>query len=85
MRDGMMVSIWTEVTSLGDETVSFSHHYRLADGKTLRSDSTLRFWSEQRIRQSVMDTGFAIERIHYGWSGQTVRPGDGELIFVARR
>lgn len=85
MRDGLMVSIWTGVTSLSDETVSLCHHYRLPDGGTLRSDSTLRFWSEQRIRQSIMDTGFAIEHIHYGWSGQTVRPGDGELIFVAQR
>jgi SAM-dependent methyltransferase len=83
IRDGT-VEIFTAVTGLGDETVSFSHHYRFPDGETLRSDSTLRFWSEQRIRQSLVDTGFAIERVHYGWRGQTVRPGDGELIFVAR-
>ena len=65
--NGVMVSIWTEVTSLDDEMVSSSHHYRLPDGETLRSDSTLRFWSEQRIRQSVVDAGLAIERVHYVW------------------
>lgn len=84
IKDGL-VSIWTEVTNLDDDTVSFSHHYRFPGGEALRSDSTLRFWSEPRLRQSLIDTGFAIERIHYGWSGQTTRPGDGELIFVARR
>lgn len=84
-RDGTLVSIWTEVTSLGDDTVSYSHHYRFADGDELRSDSRLRFSSEKRLRQSLVDAGFAIERVHGGWRGEPVGAGDGELIFVARR
>jgi SAM-dependent methyltransferase len=85
IRDGTTVLIWTEVTRLTDDTVSFSHHYRFPDGEKLRSDSSLRFWSEQRVRQSVIDAGFAIERVHGGWRGEPVGAGDGELIFVARR
>ena len=84
-RDGTAVSIWTEVTHIEDGTVSYAHHYRFADGVELRSDSRLRFWSEQRLRQSLADAGFAIERVHGGWKGELVGAGDGELIFVARR
>jgi SAM-dependent methyltransferase len=83
--DGTTVAIWTEVTALTDDTVSFSHHYRFPHGEELRSDSSLRFWSEPRLRQSVVEAGFAIERVHGGWRGEPVGAGDGELMFVARR
>jgi hypothetical protein len=85
IRDGTTVSIWTEVTGLCDDTVSFSHHYHFPGGEELRSDSSLRFRSEQRLRQSVTTAGFAIERVHGGWRREPVGSGDGELIFVARR
>ncbi len=85
LRDGTTVSIWTEVTALGDDTVSFAHHYRFSGREELRSDSSLRFRSELRLRQSVTDAGFAIERVHGGWRGEPVGSGDGELIVVARR
>jgi len=84
-RDGETVVIWTEVTGVVDDAVSFSHYYRFQSGETLRSDSSLRFWSEQRLRRSVTDAGFVIERVHGGWRGQAVGSGDGELIFVAQR
>lgn len=82
---GATVSIWTEVTAAGDELVSYSRHYQFSDGRALRSDSTLRFWSESQWRQSVLDAGFAIERVHGGWNGEPVGAGDGELIFVTCR
>jgi SAM-dependent methyltransferase len=82
LRDGGTVSVRTEFTSITGDTVSFSRHYRFHNGETLRSDSTLRFWSEQRIRDSLIAAGFAIERVHGGWRGQPVGSGDGELIFV---
>lgn len=85
LRDGTSVSIRTEVTGLGDDIVSFFHHYGFPGGEQLRSDSSLRFWSESRLRQSVTEAGFAIERVHGGWRGEPVGSGDGELIFVARR
>jgi SAM-dependent methyltransferase len=84
IRDGM-VAIWTEVTGLSGDTVSFSHHYRFPGGETLRSDSSLRLWSAQRLRESVTTAGFTIEHVHGGWRGEPVGAGDGELIVVARR
>ena len=85
LRDGTTVSIWTEVTDISGDSVSFAHHYAFPNGDELRSDSSLRFWSEARLRQSVVDAGFAVERVHGGWNGQPVGQGDGELIFVTRR
>jgi SAM-dependent methyltransferase len=85
MRDGTTVSIWTEVTGLCDDTVSFAHHYLFPNGQELQSDSRLRFWNEQRLRHSVINSGFSIERVHGGWLGEPVGAGDGELIVVARR
>jgi SAM-dependent methyltransferase len=85
LRDGTTVSIWTDVMDITADVVSFSHHYRFSDGQELRSDSSLRFWGEPRLRQSVTDAGFAIERVHGGWRGEPVGSGDGELILVARR
>ena len=83
-REGI-VAIWTEVTAIRDDRVSFSHHYRFSAGDELRSDSTLRFRSESQLRQSVLEAGFAIERVHGGWRREPVGAGDGELIVVARR
>ena len=85
LGDGTTVSIWTEVTAVRDDIVSYSHHYAFPDGEELRSDSSLRFWSEARLRQSLIDADFAIERVHGGWRGEPVGAGDGELIFVTRR
>jgi SAM-dependent methyltransferase len=85
LGDGTTVSIWTEVTSRTADTVSYSHHYEFPGGDRRRSDSSLRFWSEDRLRRSVEDAGFAIERVHGGWKGEPVGAGDGELIVVARR
>jgi SAM-dependent methyltransferase len=85
LRNGATVAVWTELTDLSADTVSFSHHYQLPGGESLRSDSSLRFWNEPQLRHSVIDAGFTIERVHGGWRGEPVGAGDGELIFVARR
>jgi SAM-dependent methyltransferase len=84
IRDGT-VTIWTEVTELSNDTVGFAHHYCFPGGERRRSDSRMRFWSEERLRQSVVAAGFAIEHVDGGWHGEPVGSGDGELIFVARR
>jgi SAM-dependent methyltransferase len=84
LGDGTTVAIWTEVTQRTGDIVSFSHHYRFPQGETRRSDSCLRFWSAARIRQSVIDAGFTIERVDGGWGGEPVGAGDGEVIVVAR-
>jgi SAM-dependent methyltransferase len=85
LRDGATVSIWTEVTDVSGDIVSFTHHYGFPNGDEIRSDSSLRFWSQARWRRSLIDVGFAIERVHGGWGGQPVGQGEGELIFVTRR
>jgi SAM-dependent methyltransferase len=85
LADGTQVTIWTEVTDRRGAVVCFSHHYELSNGETLRSDSSLCFRSEARLRQSVAGAGFTIERVSGGWHGQPVGAGDGELIVVARR
>ena len=85
LGDGSRVRIRTEVTAETVDTISYTHHYRFSDGTELRSESSLRFWSEKRWRDSVTEAGFAIERMHGGWLGQPIGAGDGELIFVARR
>jgi SAM-dependent methyltransferase len=82
-RDGT-VTLWTEVTGLSEDTVSFSHHYCLPGGERLRSDSRMRFWSEERLLQSITSASFSIDHVHGGWRGEPVGSGD-ELIFVARR
>lgn len=85
LRDQSTVLIWTEVTGHTDNLVSYSRHYRFADGVVLRSDSTLRFWDDSRLKQSVTDAGFTIERLHGGWHGEPVGASQAELIVVASR
>lgn len=85
LRDGTMVEIWTEVTNRSGDQVSFSHHYCFPDGELRRSDSSLRFWSEERLRESIALAGFRVERVQGGWRGEPVGAGDGELIVVATR
>lgn len=78
------VEIWTEVTNVHDETVSFTHQYRFGSGDELRSDSTLRFRSEERLCESLKAGGFDIENIYGGWKRQPIGSADGELLVVAR-
>jgi SAM-dependent methyltransferase len=85
LDDGTGVAVWTEVTSVDDDLVSYSHHYAFPDGERRRSDSRLRFWNEARLRRSVTEAGFTVERVHGGWRGEAVGAGGGELVVVARR
>jgi ubiquinone/menaquinone biosynthesis C-methylase UbiE len=84
LGSGGTVEIWTEVTNVTEETVSFTHRYRFGSGEELRSDSALRFRSEEQLRESLTAGGFTIENIYGGWKRQLVGSGDGELLVVAR-
>jgi ubiquinone/menaquinone biosynthesis C-methylase UbiE len=75
---------WTEVTALGDGTVSFTHHYVFPDGEELLSTATLRFRTEAEVRSSLEDARFGIEQIYGGWNREPVGAGDGELLVIAR-
>lgn len=84
LGDGRKITIWTELTDVRGDTVSFALHYRFPNGEELRSDSTLRFRDEKRLRQSLGEAGYAVEHVYGGWRRQPVGSGDGELLIVAR-
>jgi SAM-dependent methyltransferase len=77
------VETWVEVTAARGDTVSFTRHYRFPDGER-SSESTLRFRSEARLRESLGEAGFTVEQVYGGWLREPVGAGDGELIVVAR-
>jgi SAM-dependent methyltransferase len=84
LSDDRAVAVWTEVTEVQDDTVTFTRHYRFANGEELRSASALRFRNEERLRQSLVEAGFAVDHVYGGWLGEPVGAGDGELVVVAR-
>ena len=85
LPNGREVGIWTEVTEVDGELVSFMTHYS-ADGAVaeLQSVSTLRFRSEKALRSTLTLAGFEVVHIFGGWERQPVRQGDGEFIVVAQ-
>ncbi|WP_407540390.1 class I SAM-dependent methyltransferase [Deinococcus radiomollis] len=85
LQDGRGADLWTEVTGLYGELVTFVHHYRIdGEGAELRSVSTLRFRSEETLRGSLELAGFEVIQMFGGWHRQPVGQGDGEFIVVAR-
>ncbi len=85
LPDGRKVDIWTEVTGLDGELVSFVHHYTVqGESAELRSISTLRFRSEETLRSSLELAGFEVIQMFGGWERQPVGHGDGEFIVVAQ-
>lgn len=84
LPDGRVVSVSTEVTAIGSGTVTFTRYYCFPDGEELQSSSTLRFRTEQLLRESLAQAGFTVEHIFGGWLREPVGAGGGELIVVAR-
>ncbi|BAL86708.1 putative methyltransferase [Actinoplanes missouriensis 431] len=84
LADGGEVEAWTEVTAEGDGVVSLLHHYRFSDGEALTSRETLRFRTEEELRESLAEAGFRVDRVYGGWGREPVGlSGDGELIVIA--
>ncbi|WP_328995203.1 class I SAM-dependent methyltransferase [Kribbella sp. NBC_01245] len=83
MPDGSVVDAWTEVTSVDDGAVDFTHHCTFHDGEELLSTATLRFRSEQAIRSALDAAGFVVEDIYGGWNRESVGASDGELLVIA--
>lgn len=81
---GRVVDVWTEVTSVQDGDVSFTHYYVFPGGKELRSTATLRFRTEGEVRSTLHDAGFTIDQIYGGWGRQPVGHEDGEFLVLAR-
>ncbi|GAA5534505.1 hypothetical protein Dalu01_02916 [Deinococcus aluminii] len=82
---GTDVDLWTEVTELKGENVTFVHHYIFSDtSEELLSRATLRFRTEETLRSSLEASGFEVEHIFGGWHREPAGQGDGEFIVVAR-
>lgn len=75
------VETWVQVTEATGPHVSFRWTYRFAaDGRTLTSDSTLRFREREEIQADLDAQGYALDDLREAPD----RPGR-EYVFVARR
>jgi len=75
-----IVRTWVEVTDVEGPLVSFRHSFVFErDGAVLTSDSTLRFWSQAEITDSLMAADFVVQHVR----DAPDRPGL-ELVFVAK-
>ena len=84
LAGGAAVAAWTEVTPVDDGVVSFTHHYRFSDGRRLTSSASMRFRTEEDLRDALWTAGFRVDRVYGGWGREPVGLSeDGELIVIA--
>jgi ubiquinone/menaquinone biosynthesis C-methylase UbiE len=70
---------WCEVTDVSEELVSFRWNYRFeSDGKSISSQSTIRFRSKETIEDSLKSCGYVVSEVR----DAPDRPGK-EFVFVA--
>lgn len=75
------VETWWDLTDVHGALVSYRRTYVFAaDGATLTSDSTRRFWSRAEIEDSLRAAGYALAEVR----DAPDRPGR-EWVFIARR
>ena len=75
------VETWWDVTEVSGKLVSYRRTYVFAaDGTTLTSDSTRRFWSRAEIEGSLRPAGYALAEVR----DAPDRPGF-EWVFIARK
>lgn len=84
LPNGREVEMVTEVACVRAGLVDSTIHYRFSDGTRLQSSTTLRFRTESEVRESLHDSGFAVERVFGGWALEPIGAGDGELLVIAR-
>lgn len=87
--DGGEFTSWVEVTEVVGPPKSFTETHVgttvLPDGSTVAHAETLRFRSEQEIRDSLAEAGFAVQHVWGDWERGPVRGDSDELIVLARR
>ena len=87
--DGGVFTAWGEIVEVVGTPSSFveTHvgHTDLPDGTHLEHAETLRFRSEDEIRTSLREAGFAVENLWGDWDRSPVTPSSDELIVLARR
>ncbi|MEV1009213.1 class I SAM-dependent methyltransferase [Streptomyces sp. NPDC049881] len=71
---------WCELTEVAGPLVSFRGCYAFADGRTLTSDSTLRFRGRDEVADDLAAHGFTVREVR----DAPDRPGK-EFVFVAQR
>jgi SAM-dependent methyltransferase len=80
------VESWLELVSVGNNRVSFEHHYVFTDsGEIVVASSELRFRSLTELSHSLIEVGFTVEQVYGDWGS---RPFDGTnrvMVFIARR
>jgi SAM-dependent methyltransferase len=74
------VETWWDVTAVSGELVSYRRTYAFADGTTLMSDSTRRFWSRAEIEDSLRSAGYGLADVR----DAPDRPGR-EWVFISRK
>jgi hypothetical protein len=75
------VETWWDVTGVSGELVSYRRTYVFAaDGATITSDSTRRFWSRNEIEDSLRSGGYVLADVR----DAPDRPGR-EWVFIARK
>ncbi len=74
------VETWWDVTGVDGPLVSYRRTYVFADGTTLTSDSTRRFWTRAEIEDSLAAAGYTLTEVR----DAPDRPG-WEWVFIARR
>jgi SAM-dependent methyltransferase len=81
LPDGGVLETWTELAETALPVVTFRQHFVFhTDGKTMISESSLRFRSQSEVGTSLVDAGFRVDAIR----DAPDRLGQ-ELVFVASR
>jgi SAM-dependent methyltransferase len=71
---------WWDLTGVNGPLVSYRRTYVFADGETVTSDSTRRFWTRDEIESSLRAAGYALDEVR----DAPDRPGR-EWVFIARK
>ena len=80
------IESWTEVTRVESDVVHAVGHRRLVQtGEVLLSSFAIRFRSEELLRESLASAGFSVQSVSGDWDGRPSRPGERELIVIAKR
>jgi hypothetical protein len=79
--DGGGITVYTEVSSVCEDLISFTLHYVFDDGGELVGSADMRFRSEQAVHEAVQAAGFSIDQTAV--TGKAVGSTDGELLVLA--
>ena len=76
---------WVELVSVQDSKVHFQgHNVFTKTGEVLIVDSTLRFRTEQEIRNSLEQVGFQVCHVYGGWHHEPLSSKSRVMVFVAQ-